>query len=396
MNPNQPPDPPANGPAGGDGQEGSYYIGPQAALDANAPVLDQREAQRLNRKALVFIGFILLLVFAIIFAMMRWSSKPEEAPKVRQVSAPKLPESLQVNRDPPLPLPPPPEQAPQQAPPLPMQEPPPLPVLPQGPGDSASAAGGGRSAARKPTLVERRIAGLRSGSGQAGAAPAPAGSAGASAARVGRQAAEVAARLPHPDTLLIRGTYLRCVLETRIITTVDGYTSCVLTEPVYSFNGRHLLLPKGTKIFGSYKAGDDQDRVPVVWDRVVTPAGLDVAISSPGVDNLGGAGHPGHYNAHWGSRVMSALLISLLSDGFKWAAAEHGPRNVNTITGTWGATVIDSPFQSATAKTMEELAAQALSKSARRRPTVTINQGSIINIYVAKDVDFTNVLLAAQ
>ena len=28
-----------------------------------------------------------------------------------------------------------------------------------------------------------------------------------------------------PDALLVRGTYLRCVLETRIITDIAGYTS---------------------------------------------------------------------------------------------------------------------------------------------------------------------------
>ena len=39
-----------------------------------------------------------------------------------------------------------------------------------------------------------------------------------------------------PDALLVRGTYLRCVLETRIITDLAGYTSCLLTEPVYSIN----------------------------------------------------------------------------------------------------------------------------------------------------------------
>jgi len=40
---------------------------------------------------------------------------------------------------------------------------------------------------------------------------------------------------------------------------------------------------------------------------------------------------------------------------------------------------------------MERLANEALSSN-RRPPTVTINQGTIVNVYVAKDVDFTNVL----
>ena len=191
-----------------------------------------------------------------------------------------------------------------------------------------------------------------------------------------------------PDALLVRGTYLRCVLETRIITDLAGYTSCLLTEPVYSINGRNLLLPKGSKIYGAYGGGPMGKRVEVIWDRITTPNGIDVAMSSPGVDQLGGAGHPGQYSAHWGSRIASALMISLISDAFKYAAAEHGPE---TTTIANNGMTVQSPYESATARTMERLANEALSSN-RRPPTVTINQGTIVNVYVAKDVDFTNVL----
>jgi type IV secretion system protein VirB10 len=193
---------------------------------------------------------------------------------------------------------------------------------------------------------------------------------------------------PSPDALLVRGTYLRCVLETRIITDLAGYTSCLLTEPVYSINGRSLLLPKGSKIYGAYGGGPKGKRVEVIWDRITTPNGIDVAMSSPGVDQLGGAGHPGQYSAHWGSRIASALMISLISDAFKYAAAEHGPE---TTTIANNGMTVQSPYESATARTMERLANEALSSN-RRPPTVTINQGTIVNVYVAKDVDFTNVL----
>jgi type IV secretion system protein VirB10 len=193
--------------------------------------------------------------------------------------------------------------------------------------------------------------------------------------------------LRSPDALLVRGTYLRCVLETRIITDVPGFTSCLLTEPVYSINGRSLLLPKGSKIYGAYGGGPSGERVAVVWDRITTPNGIDVAMSSPGVDQLGGAGHPGQYSAHWGSRITSALMISLLADAFKYAAAEHGPEST-TITNSGLA--IQSPYESATARTMERLANEALSQ--RRPPTVTINQGVVVSVYVAKDVDFSDVL----
>jgi type IV secretion system protein VirB10 len=108
----------------------------------------------------------------------------------------------------------------------------------------------------------------------------------------------------------------------------------------------------------------------------------------PGIDNLGSAGHPGQYSAHWASRISSALMISMLSDAFKWAAAKNGP--ATTTVGINSGVVAEQPFDSNTAQAIQRLSEQALE---RRRPaTVTINQGTIVNVYVAKDVDFTAVL----
>ena len=41
---------------------------------------------------------------------------------------------------------------------------------------------------------------------------------------------------------------------------------------------------------------------------------------------------------------------------------------------------------------MQNLANQAVQAAANRAPTVTINQGSIVYVYVAKDVDFSGVV----
>jgi len=178
------------------------------------------------------------------------------------------------------------------------------------------------------------------------------------------------------------------VLETRIVTDIPGFTSCVVTEPVYSINGRSLLLAKGSKISGRYDTDVNGPRVSVVWDRITTPDGVDVRMASPGVDNLGGAGHPGDYDAHWGSRMGAALMISLISDVFKYEGEVSGP-NTTTIS---NGVVTQAPFDSNTARTMERLANQALDRSINRPATVTVNQGTVVNIYVARDVDFSAVL----
>ncbi|WP_029561736.1 TrbI/VirB10 family protein, partial [Xanthomonas sacchari] len=277
----------------------------------------------------------------------------------------------------------------QPAEPVQLAEQPSLPPLPPMPTDTDAQMQSAPRQERGPSLLERRMAGLQQqdagGQGLGGMMPGQ-----EQGGAPMQQEQETSAKpIANPDGLLVRGTYIRCVLETRIITDFPGFTSCIITEPVYSINGRRLLLPKGSKILGQYGPAEPTGpRMQVVWDRITTPTGIDVTLVGPGVDNLGSAGHPGQYSAHWASRISSALMISLLSDAFKWAAAEHGPKT--TTTGLNSGIVTEQPYESNTAQSIQRLADQALD---RRRPaTVTINQGTIVNVYVAKDVDFTAVL----
>jgi len=257
---------------------------------------------------------------------------------------------------------------------------------------------GAYSSAPAPSLLERRMQDVATGPDpgglQAMAAADPMGGAGSDATSSSLMQAPAdgptsARVLYSPDTLLLRGTYIRCVLQARVISDFPGYTSCVVTEPVYSVNGRRLLLPRGSRVMGFYNSDSViGDRAAIVWDRITTPTGLDVSMRSPGVDNLGAAGNPGHYTAHWGQRITSALLISMLSDAFKYAGAEYGPEQTTFGNGF----VVQSPFESNTARTLERLAQTAVERNMARPPTVTINQGTVVNVYVARDVDFSAVV----
>lgn len=364
--------------------------GPVPDLDAAAPQLRNEENQRMNRKALMFLGVLILVVLAMAWLLLSRGSKSEERPAAVREDRPYVPEAPSVMRAPPLP---PPVQPMEMVPPLPLVEPAPS-------YDSMPMAG--PVAPRGPTLVDRRIgdaggmpAGMAMGdadmmSGGMPGMPQQVPGAPQSAGTIQAQLKDTAqaAFLNRRDTLLQRGTYIRCVLETRVVSDHAGFTSCIVTESVYSTTGQTLLLPKGSKVFGSY-SGAMTDRVQVIWDRVTTPNGVDVQMSSPGVDGLGGAGHPGDLDNHWAQKLSSALLISLVADSFKWAAAEHGPRDYEV--GANG-TIVSTPYESATARTMERMSNEVLNQQLNRKPTVTINQGTLVNVYVAKDVDFSAVV----
>lgn len=362
---------------------------PVPDLDAAAPQLRVEENQRMNRKALMFLGLLILLVLGMAWLMLGRSSKPDKPAAAPREERPYVPDTPTVARMPALP--PPAEPVPM-VPPLPLAEPMPMPSA----GDDSTQM----AAPRGPSLLARRIGdagGLPDGMvAQSdvgmGMMPGPAGMPAGMGNDGGIQAqlkdVAQAGFLHRRDTLLQRGTYIRCVLETRVVTDHPGFTSCIVTEPVYSTTGQTLLLPRGSKVFGSY-GGAMTDRVQVIWDRITTPNGVDVTMSSPGVDGLGGAGHPGDLDNHWGQKISSALLISLVADGFKYAAAEHGPREYEI--GANG-TIVSTPYESATARTMERMANDVLTQQLNRKPTVTINQGTVVNVYVARDVDFSAVV----
>lgn len=376
-NPAVAPDVPTREP--GRDPETSYFQADAADhdLEANAPRLGRPDLKMGRNWIWIGLAAIVALVLLVFFVFVLGGGNDTVAenkpPRQENVTVPDAPET--------------PPEAP---------SPPPIAVQPASVRLPPSPAETPEPAQRPPTLLERRIASaealaatfqqpsnpyLQALSGMQGEKAT-----GAQEKPTVRTA--YARYLRNPDALLVRGTYLRCVLETRIVTDIKGFTSCIVTEPVYSINGHRLLIPKGSKISGSYNTDAIGPRVTVVWDRILTPDGVDVAMSSPGVDNLGGAGHPGDYNAHWPSRISAALMISLISDAFKYAAAEHGPPSTTVTNGI----VTQEPFESNTARTMERLANQALDRSISRPATVTLNQGEVVNVYVAQDIDFSGVL----
>ncbi|MDR6991644.1 TrbI/VirB10 family protein [Luteimonas sp. 3794] len=373
-------------------------LGQQPDLDADAPVLQAAEVQRLNRRALVFLAGIVVLLGGLAFWVFSAGGQADEGARPRtqpaeQIVIPAAPRDL-----PELPV----ASADTREPELP-----PLPVIDDPRTGSSSGVGEALSGAafsgsQLPSLLERRMQDVAGNTGSAGMSAmaggtegmpgAPGGFGGAEPASVMQAPADgpTSARpLYSPDTLLLRGTYIRCVLQSRVISDFPGYTSCVVTEPVYSVNGRRLLLPRGSKVMGFYNADSViGDRAGIIWDRITTPTGLDVNMRSPGVDGLGAAGNAGHYTAHWGQRLASALLISTLSDAFKYAAAEHGRPQTTFGNGF----VVQNPYESNTASTLERMANMALERNMARPPTVTINQGTVVNVYVARDVDFSAVV----
>lgn len=187
--------------------------------------------------------------------------------------------------------------------------------------------------------------------------------------------------MPNRNLLLPKGTFIDCVLETKLDTTVPGMTSCVIPRDVYSANGKVLLIERGSKAIGEYKGAVENglNRIFVLWTQIQTPKGVRVNIDSPATDSLGGSGMAGEIDFHWWARFGNALLFTLIQDGFDFAMTKQTENNGGVN------------YYQNSEDGMNQIIQEAMRQSGNIPPTLTKNQGERVGIFVARDVDFSSV-----
>ena len=178
-----------------------------------------------------------------------------------------------------------------------------------------------------------------------------------------------------------QGTVIPGVLETAIDSDLPGFVRAVVSRDVHGFDGKAVLIPRGSKLIGQYRAGVavGQSRAFVVWSRVLTPDGVSVDIGSPGADRLGRGGLDGETNTHFFQRFGSAILLSVIGGAIDTVTANNTRSSSTAI-------VIGSPQQAT------NVAAIALQKQIDIPDTISVPQGAPIRVFVARDLDFSSVM----
>ncbi len=173
--------------------------------------------------------------------------------------------------------------------------------------------------------------------------------------------------------LILAGATIPCVLQTALDSSTPGYVTCVVPQAVWSDNGAVILLEKGTRVLGEYRAGlrQGQRRLFVLWTRAVTPSGIAIELASPAADALGRAGFDGEVDTRFWDRFGGALLLSIVDDG---AYALSG-----------------ADSRSATARLPSDAAGIALQSTVAVGPVLRRAQGSEVTILATRDFDFSGV-----
>lgn len=206
---------------------------------------------------------------------------------------------------------------------------------------------------------------------------------------------ERAAKMSNRSFLLAQGTSLECVLETAIDTTVPGLTTCILSRDVYSDDSRVLLLEKGSKLVGEYRGAlrNGDERLFLIWSRVVTPLGVAIRLNSPGTDVLGRAGVDGYVDNRYFERFGTALLVSILADSVPRVVDAASDKMLHASglgdggSGGYGST--------ATQSAGNQMGAEIVRQGAIVPPVLRKNQGDKVSILVSRDLDFSSIYALA-
>lgn len=179
---------------------------------------------------------------------------------------------------------------------------------------------------------------------------------------------------------IMAGTIIPASMITGLNSDLPGQIIGQVRENVYdSVTGRYLLIPQTTRIIGEYSSNVTfgQDRVLIVWTRLIFPDGTSINLEGmPGVDLSGYAGTADKVNHHFLKIATGAILSSVMGASIKIAA---GNQNAG-----------ESNFQqlaaSGAAQTMGQAADKFVSKMIDQQPTIEIRPGTKYNIFVNKDI----------
>lgn len=129
--------------------------------------------------------------------------------------------------------------------------------------------------------------------------------------------------------MIAQGKIIDVILETAINSDLQGMLRAVVSRDVYAEAGDMVLIPRGSRLIGGYSFDSNiaKARVTINWNRVILPHGIDIAISSPGTDELGRAGVGGIVD----NKVTSALFSSILLAGVSVGSAVLGQKASNLV-----------------------------------------------------------------
>jgi type IV secretion system protein VirB10 len=261
-------------------------------------------------KNMVIVGIVGVVFSAIFYNMFIAGYKKEEKPETPKPAEsqivkpnsdvadlpeiPTLPEPKLVEPTPPPPLPAAPVESLPQLPAAPVEAPT-APALPTNIASDGILTGDSEEVKRRKEAKRKSSITVMGGGGST---PKPLPTA--------------VSKMPSLEYTLGRGKVIDAVLESAVNTDFGGEIRAVISRDVFSESGRVILIPKGSRIFGTYSTGvgASNGRVEIVWDRIDLASGYRLTLTALSTDNLGRKGVEGRVDNKYKEKMANAVLTS--------------------------------------------------------------------------------------
>lgn len=180
---------------------------------------------------------------------------------------------------------------------------------------------------------------------------------------------------------VLEGTVIDAVLTNRLDGTTAAPVNCLVTNPVFSHSGQHVLIPAGARVLGETRPVQTlgQTRLAVAFHRLLMPDGSTVPLDQfKGLNQIGDSGLRDRVNHHFLSTFGAAAAIGLVSGLSQWLG------NAAFGIGDGDRTVV---IAGSAADATAQASAQVMSRFLNRLPTITIREGHRVKVYITSDLD---------
>jgi type IV secretion system protein VirB10 len=177
--------------------------------------------------------------------------------------------------------------------------------------------------------------------------------------------------------VLFEGTTIDTALVNRLDREFAGPVKVMVTNPVYSHDRQHVLIPEGTFILGDAQkvSGFGQKRLAVAFHRLLMPDGYSVDLDQfHGLDQVGETGLKDKVNNHYVQIFGASIALGIIS-----GAAEASTNSGYSQSGS-------DMYRQGLASSLASSGTNVLDKFINIQPTITIREGHRIKVYITQDM----------
>ena len=177
--------------------------------------------------------------------------------------------------------------------------------------------------------------------------------------------------------VLFEGTTLDTALVNRLDGEFSGPVKVMVTNPVYSQDRQHVLIPEGAFLLGDVQkvAGFGQKRLAVAFHRMLMPDGYSVDLDQfHGLDQAGETGLKDQVNNHYVQIFGTSIALGII------AGATQATTN-----GGYNQSGSDS-YRQGVVSSVAHSSVNVLDHFINIPPTITIREGHRIKVYLTQDL----------